>query len=80
MPVFISEQSGTFCDENNIPSLRSQSWDIAQYPEIANQSNCAILGGSRVAYTNKRYVVGNYYEMKARDMKGHLLNARDIVY
>ena len=42
--------------------------------------NCGILGGSRVAYTNKRYVVGNYYEMKARDMKGHLLNARDIVY
>ena len=36
----------------NNPSLRSQSWDIAQYPKIANQSNCAILGGSHVAYTN----------------------------
>ena len=36
--VFISEQSETFfCDEYNIPSLRSPSWDIAQYPEIANQ-------------------------------------------
>ena len=33
-------------------SLGSQSWDIAQYPQIANQSNCAILGGSHVAYTN----------------------------
>ena len=33
-------------------SLRSQSWDIAQYPEIENQSNCAIIGGSRLAYTN----------------------------
>ena len=32
-------------------SLRSQSWDIAQYPEISNQSFCTILGGSRVAYT-----------------------------
>ena len=38
--------------ENNIPSLTSQSRDIAQYPEIASQSNCAILGGSRVAYAN----------------------------
>ena len=46
----------TFCDENNIPSLRSQSGDIAQYPEIANQSNCAILEGSRVAYTKSIYV------------------------
>ena len=35
-----------------ISSLRCQSWDIAQYPKIAKQSNCAILGGSRVAYTN----------------------------
>ena len=39
----------------NIPSLRSQSWDIGQYPEIANQSHGAILGGSRVAYTNRIY-------------------------
>ena len=39
------------------PSLRSQSWDIARYPEIANQSNCTILGGSRVAYTNNLYQV-----------------------
>ena len=45
----------TFCDENVIPCLRSQSWDIAQYPEIAKQSNCTILGGSRVAYTNGQY-------------------------
>ena len=43
-------------DENNIQSLRSQSWDIAQYPEIVNQSNCAILGGSRVACTKIFYV------------------------
>ena len=35
-----------------IQSLRSQSWDIAQYPEIVNQSNCATSGGSRVAHTN----------------------------
>ena len=34
----------------NILSLRTQSWNIAQYPEIANQTKCAILGGSRVAY------------------------------
>ena len=42
-------------DENNIPSLRFQSCDIAQYPEIANQSNRPILGGSRVAYANSIY-------------------------
>ena len=41
--------SGHFVTKT-ILSLRCQSWDIAQYPEIANQSNCAILGGSRVAY------------------------------
>ena len=35
------------------PSLRSRSWDIAQYPKKANRSNCAILGGSRVAHTNE---------------------------
>ena len=29
---------------------------IAQYPDIANQSNCAILGGSSVAYSNIVYV------------------------
>ena len=37
--LFISVERQTFCDENNIQSLRSQSWDIAQYPEIVNQSN-----------------------------------------
>ena len=47
--VFISVTSRQSPSENNIQSLRSQSRDIAQYPEIANQSNCAILGGSRVA-------------------------------
>ena len=54
--LFISVERQTFCDENNIPSLRSQSWDIAQYPGKKNQSNCAILGGSRcVASTNSCY-------------------------
>ena len=43
--------------KNNIPNLRSQSWDIAQYPEIANQSNCAILGGSRLTHTKYIYIV-----------------------
>ena len=38
-----------------ILSLKSQSWDIAQCPEIANQLNCAILGGSCVAYTKYMY-------------------------
>ena len=32
----------------------------AQYPEIANQSNCAILGGSRVVRTTV-YYLGLYY-------------------
>ena len=51
--VFISvtTDTETIVVENIIPSLRSKSRDIAQYPEIANQSNCAILGGSRVVYT-----------------------------
>ena len=57
--VFISvtrqPSRATFRDENNIPCLRSQSWDIAQYSEITSQSNCAILGGSRVAYTKYKY-------------------------
>ena len=48
-------KSGTYCAENNIQSLRPQSWVIAQYPEIANQSNCAILGDLSVAYTNILY-------------------------
>ena len=54
--VFIRLTRRPSRDENNIPSLRSQSWDIAQYPMIANQSNCAILGGSRVGYTNTGYL------------------------
>ena len=29
---------------------------IVKYPDIANQSNCAILGGSHVAYTKHKYV------------------------
>ena len=48
------ERDKTFCDENNIPSLRSQSWDIAKYPKIENQSNCAILGVPRLAYTKTK--------------------------
>ena len=40
--------------------MRSQSWDIAQYPEIAIQTNCTILGGSRVAYTNKPNTIQHY--------------------
>ena len=50
--VFISGLFVIISEENNIPSLRSQSWDIAPYPEIANQSNCAILGGLHAAYPN----------------------------
>ena len=30
--VFKHLQSGTFCDENNIPSLRSQSWVMPNIP------------------------------------------------
>ena len=48
--VYIGE-TAAMCDENNVLSLRSQSRNIAQYPEIANQSNCATLGGSCVACT-----------------------------
>ena len=52
----LENKAGYFAIENDIPSLRSQSRDIAQYPEIANQSNWAILGGSRVAHTNRLYL------------------------
>ena len=31
--------------------------DMVQYPAIANQSNCAILGGSRVASTKVLYIL-----------------------
>jgi hypothetical protein len=51
----------TFCDKNNIPSLRSQSWVIAQYPEIQKQSDCAISGGSRVANTKLWSNAYNYF-------------------
>ena len=51
--IFISVTRRPPRAENNMQS--SQSWDTAQYPEIADQSNCAILGGSRVAYTNVWY-------------------------
>ena len=47
---------------NSIPSLRSQSSDIAQYPEFANQSNRAVLGGSCVAYTKRLYKVEDVSE------------------
>ena len=47
----------TIQPSGGIPSLRSQSWDIAQYPELAKQSNSAILGGSRVAYTKFVYCI-----------------------
>ena len=51
------------CDENNIPSLRPRSWDIAQYPAIVNQSNCSILRHKNFiasfhnscAYGNKKF-------------------------
>jgi hypothetical protein len=33
--IFLFLANKAFCDENNIPSLKSQSWDIAQCPEIA---------------------------------------------
>ena len=46
--VFLSVTRRPSRPLDNIPRLRSQSWDIAQYPEIANQSNCAIIGGSHV--------------------------------
>ena len=60
-----NKQDNTFCQDffvfyqakrdilrwKQYPNLRSQSWDnIAQYHEIANQSNCAILGGSSVEW------------------------------
>ena len=51
----------TFCGENNIPCLRSQSWDNAQYSELVNQSNYSILGGSCVAYTKKGLLPKRYY-------------------
>ena len=34
-------------------SLRSQSRDIAQYPELANQSNCAVLSYTKSLYLLK---------------------------
>ena len=53
--VFISVTRRPSRDENNIPSLRSRSWDIAQYPEIAYWSNSAVRGV--VACTDVSYWV-----------------------
>ena len=54
---------------DNIPSLRSQTRDIAQYPQIANQSNCTTLGGSRVISLYISYIYPcceNYTQAKER--------------